>query len=222
MQNQPRLPQIYGDSFYRKTCQELSGYEFPGNKWKGATMLVKVEDGLFLIQRSASMPTHAGQIACVGGGRHGGEEDPVVTGKREFCEETGFGSDDLKVLGLLPPVFTASSSIIIPIVGEYSGTWNDFAHKVKPNEEWDLGFWVGFTEFEKEELWRYGKRVGRETTSFLLFFDLQNAEKKLCGTFKDGNKLPTLWGATARMVWNYLRLVYLDCDTNPGKIENRK
>ena len=130
----------YGDSLYLKTCKDLSGYEFPADNWSGATLLLLVEDGVNLIKRASTMPTHADQIGCFGGRRAKGENDPVEVAKREFNEETGISSDLCEFVGLLPPVYAARKTIIIPSVAKFKGSIKEFNNSVKSNGEWAVSY----------------------------------------------------------------------------------
>jgi len=128
------LPQKYGDSLYLKNCKELSGYPFPKDNWSGATLLVICDEGVLLIKRAATMPTHANQWGCFGGKKQNGESDPRDTATREFTEESGFSLDDIFFEGYLPPVYTGSNSIIIPCVAKFSGGFSSFQTKVISND----------------------------------------------------------------------------------------
>jgi len=66
-------------------------------------------------------------------------------------------------------------------------------------------------------LWFYGNRYGIETASQILFFHLNpdriqyftgSTDAQSVANFSPKAQLPLFWGATARMVWNFLSLCY--------------
>ena len=100
------------------TLQKDSIYQYNSqNKWDGAVVFLFVEDSIFLIQRSDTMPTHAGQVAFVGGHKKDGE-NPVETAKREFVEETSLDASLLEELQILEPQFTSNQNIIYPVLAK--------------------------------------------------------------------------------------------------------
>ncbi|QQS15155.1 MAG: CoA pyrophosphatase [Rhodospirillales bacterium] len=80
--------------------------------------LVDRDEGLtvLLTQRTADMPSHAGQIAFPGGRRHD-DEDAITTALRETEEEVGVPRDLVDVISPIDNYVTGSGYIITPIVG---------------------------------------------------------------------------------------------------------
>src|SRR6185503_13856999 len=81
----------------------LSGIVPVPETWKPASVLVPLVDRasgvtVLLTQRTADMPSHAGQIAFPGGRREPGE-DAVATALRETHEEVGITRDFIEVVG---------------------------------------------------------------------------------------------------------------------------
>lgn len=65
---------------------------------------------LVLIERSAGLRSHPGQIAFPGGGREERDTDLVQTALREAAEEINLAPDGVTVLGMLPAVHLPVSS----------------------------------------------------------------------------------------------------------------
>lgn len=100
----------------------LNGAERPPADLRPAAVLVPLVDrppGLtvLLTQRTADMPSHAGQIAFPGGRHDKRDHDLVATALRETEEEIGVGPDYVDVVGALDNYVTGSGYLITPIVG---------------------------------------------------------------------------------------------------------
>ena len=73
---------------------------------------------LLFTRRSETVETHKGQIAFPGGLCEKGDcEDPAITALRETEEEVGIPRTEIRVIGELPPLLTATRFVIRPIVG---------------------------------------------------------------------------------------------------------
>ena len=99
----------------------------PGRGGRAAAVLVLVGQGpagleVVLVERSATLRTHASQIAFPGGAADPGDVDLVATALREAEEEVGVRPADVQVLGLLPPVHVAVSGFDVTAV---VGWWRD-------------------------------------------------------------------------------------------------
>jgi 8-oxo-dGTP pyrophosphatase MutT (NUDIX family) len=79
------------------------------------------EPELLFIVRTASLPTHAGQIACPGGKRELTDATLTDTALRETTEEVGIPAAAIRVLGLLDDVATPMGFVITPVVGLLRG-----------------------------------------------------------------------------------------------------
>ncbi len=150
------------------------------------------------------MPTHSGQIAFVGGHRGENEEDPWIVAQREFNEETGLSQEMVHFLGYLPPVMTARLQPIVPVLAELLIPTENFLSQVSSNGEWDNCLAYPWSELQKEENWDFGWRNGH-VRSPVLFHGLRPG---LYRSIIDNQQTYLLWGATAAMVWDFLRLYY--------------
>ncbi len=94
----------------------------PPEKLRHAAVLVPIverADGLKLLltERSADLPSHAGQVAFPGGRVDDEDDGPVAAALREAEEEVGLNPGWVDVIGLLTPYLTSSGFKILPVVG---------------------------------------------------------------------------------------------------------
>lgn len=72
---------------------------------------------VLLTQRSADLPSHAGQIAFPGGKVEPHDRDELQTALRETREEIGLDADWIEPLGFLDNYRTGTNFNIVPVVG---------------------------------------------------------------------------------------------------------
>ncbi len=73
---------------------------------------------VLLIQRAATMRSHAGQIAFPGGATDPQDASATATALREAAEEVGLNPDTVHVLAELPALWLPPSGfVVIPVVG---------------------------------------------------------------------------------------------------------
>lgn len=174
------------------------------DEWKGAVLFLCDDEHVYFIKRSEQMPTHGGQIAFVGGHKKEDETNPWEVAQREFEEETGFSRDVINFLGYLPVVLTARLQPIIPVMGKLLIPGQQFMKDVTSNGEWDDCIAYPWKELIVEESWEFAWRNGY-TRSPVLFHPMRR------GTYvpkTHDHHTHLLWGATAYMVWDFLRLYY--------------
>ncbi len=159
-----------------------------------SAVLVPFSDGsdgpeLVFTRRAWHLRSHKGEVCFPGGRLEPGDPDLVTTALRETHEEIDLPPSAVRVVGELDRLTTVSSpSYIVPFVGLIDRSQPltpainevDGILRVSLRELADPGIF-------REELWT---RDGNEMPIF--FFELVG---------------DTLWGATARMVHNLLRLV---------------
>ncbi len=162
------------------------------------------EEHVFLIKRSEGMPSHAGQIAFVGGHKKTGECHPSEVAYREFEEETSLSRNTLEYLGYLPVVMTARLQPIIPVMARLLLSTEKFLAEVKSNGEWDEVLAYPWRELMLEESWEYAWRYGYGRSAVMFHPIRQGRYLPL----EQNVKSHLLWGATAQMIWNFLRLYF--------------
>lgn len=86
-----------------------------------AAVLVPVVDGdqpeLLLTRRSALLRKHAGQVAFPGGMMDATDDSLIATALREAQEEVGIAPQQVRVVGVLPPVTSSTGFAVTPVVG---------------------------------------------------------------------------------------------------------
>jgi 8-oxo-dGTP pyrophosphatase MutT (NUDIX family) len=182
----------------------LEQHTLAPSQWKGAVLFLCNDDHVFLIKRSDSMPSHGGQIAFVGGHRQGDEIDPWDVAQREFEEETHHLRTCIDYVGTLPVVMTARHQPIVPVVARLLMPTEQFLSEIKSNGEWDEVIAYPWSSLLREESWEFAWRHGTSMSPVLFH------------TIRAGAYLPVeknwkphiLWGATANMIWSFLKLYF--------------
>ena len=100
----------------------LNGIVPVPEKYRAASVLVPIvnrasEVTILLTQRTADMPSHAGQVAFPGGRSDPTDVSLVETALRETQEETGIDPAFVTVAGFLDAYETGTGYAILPVVG---------------------------------------------------------------------------------------------------------
>ena len=83
---------------------------------------------LLVLERSATMRSHAGPPAFPGGAQDPEDDGPVAAALREANEEVGLDPSSVDVLGVLPALYLPPSGFVVhPVVG-----WWREPHEVAP------------------------------------------------------------------------------------------
>jgi 8-oxo-dGTP pyrophosphatase MutT (NUDIX family) len=166
----------------------LSGVVPVPETWKPAAVLVPLVNRapgvtVLLTQRTADMPTHAGQIAFPGGRREARDADATATALRETEEEVGIPARFVDVLGAVDLYRTGTGYEITPIVGIVTP---GFTVQADPREVADV-FEVPLEHFLNEVNHKINSRQwqGRERRYYAMPY---------------GDRY--IWGATAGMLKN--------------------
>jgi len=148
-----------------------------------------------LTQRTADMPSHAGQIAFPGGRRQAGE-DAVAAALRETEEEVGIAARFIDVVGAVDLYRTGTGFEITPIVGVLTP---GFTVRADPREVADV-FEVPLEHFLDEVNHKLDSRQyqGRERR----YYAMPYGERYI-------------WGATAGMLKN-LHFILTAKETAPA------
>lgn len=143
-------------------------------------------------------------MAFVGGHKQLEETNPWIVAQREFEEETGQSRDVLEFLGYLPVVMTARLQPIIPVMARLTISGDQFLKEAKSNGEWVDIVGYPWEKLMQEKNWEYAWRNGF-TQSPVMFHTLK------AGSFQTHSKnrhSHLLWGATAGMIWDFLRMYF--------------
>jgi 8-oxo-dGTP pyrophosphatase MutT (NUDIX family) len=186
-----------------RRVREALAKEGPSQPWpwpaEGASQAAVLaalfeEDGearVILTRRAAHLRSHTGEVSFPGG-RLDEEEDALAAALRESAEEVGLDPASVEIVGELSPLATVGSrAAITPFVGVLPER-----PELKANpEEVELAFDVSLAELMRdgvfrEERWQWAGEPDRP----MYFFDLPD---------------DTIWGATARMLYELLELVAL-------------
>ncbi|MEJ3742198.1 CoA pyrophosphatase [Actinomycetes bacterium KLBMP 9797] len=104
-----------------------------GGRPSAVLILLGEQDGepdVLLLQRAATLRTHAGQPAFPGGASDPGDADAVATALREANEEVGLDPTSVTVLASLPPLWISVSNFVVtPVLA-----WWHAPHEVHPRE----------------------------------------------------------------------------------------
>lgn len=155
-------------------------------------VVMRDQPTLLLTERTAHLPTHAGQVAFPGGKIDAGDADAVATALREAEEEVGLWPGHVEVLGTLPVYTTGTAFMVTPVVALV-----DPGHTLRPNPqevaeafEVPLAYLMNPAHHRRHELvWE-----GRLRQWFSM-------------PYHDGRAERFIWGATAGMVRNLYRLL---------------
>ena len=159
-----------------------------------SAVLVVLADGpdgaeVLLTRRSMELNNHRGEVSFPGGRLDPGETYEQAA-LREADEEVGLDPSQVELVGRLHPLATlVSRSWIVPVVGRVAAPLALHGHTA----EVDRVLWVPLHDFTvpgtfREEWWHtgWGERP-------IFFFELDDE---------------TVWGATARMLHQLLRVAY--------------
>lgn len=145
------------------------------------------QDGFLLQKRNPNLIAHPGQIAFPGGVKDPEDRDLLQTALREWTEEMGVSPENLEIIGNYKGQLTHTGYHITPFVAKYSG---DFSFAFNP-EEVDRVILL-----ELDRLWEVpfysiqGRRNPDGPFLEVFYFDIEEG---------------LLWGATARIIVDFLR-----------------
>ncbi|MGD0378414.1 MAG: CoA pyrophosphatase [Acidimicrobiales bacterium] len=179
----------------------FDGFPDPGAPSAVLVALFEVdgETRVVLTRRAAHLRTHTGEVSFPGG-RLDGAETPEAGALREAAEEIGLDAAQVEVVGRLTPLVTFSSTAsITPVVGVLPGAPAVVANPHEVEHVFDVALAeLAADGVFREERWIVPGRtmpvadLGQDGSFPVWFFELPH---------------DTVWGATARMLVELLRLV---------------
>jgi len=164
----------------------------PETQLKCAAVLVplvffKDEWHILYTRRTDRVESHKGQVSFPGGACDDGETTPEQTALREADEEVGIRPEDVQILGKMGSMVTISHFRVTPVVGVIQFP---YAFKTSGAEVARV--------FTIPLLWLAERRNYWE-------FSMPGSERSLIAYHPYDGEL--LWGATARMTLNFLKLL---------------
>ncbi|XGI84354.1 CoA pyrophosphatase [Halorutilales archaeon Cl-col2-1] len=141
--------------------------------------------GVLLTRRSDDLPRHAGQISFPGGRMESDDTDLAETALRELHEEVGMPPEKVDLLGTLDDVTTTTAYSIRPYVGCIS---YPYSFEVQESEVAEL-IHAPVSDLTHPSVYEKRYKNGRDVHYF---------------HYEDY----TIWGATARILAQFLELAY--------------
>jgi 8-oxo-dGTP pyrophosphatase MutT (NUDIX family) len=143
---------------------------------------------LLFILRSATVESHAGQIAFPGGMIDPGDASPLDAALRELEEELGVTRECVEPLGALPELLTVTGFRVIPFVGKL--LLEPERLEFRPNaDEIAEHFWLDLEALQKPGVFRMEAVARGPVRLQTPVFELEGRR---------------VWGATGAMVRNLL------------------
>jgi len=144
---------------------------------------------LLFTRRTDKVESHKGQVSFPGGACDEGETTPEQTALREAEEEIGISADAVKILGRLPNLITVSYFRVTPVVGvvRWPTVFRVGEHEVARVFTIPLG-WLS----QPSNRWQ---------------FEVQGRTRAVIAYHPYDGEL--LWGATARMTVDFLKVLGL-------------
>ncbi len=142
---------------------------------------------LLFTRRTEGLNDHGGQVAFPGGQCDFDDGKAENTALREADEEIGLKAKDVRVLGKVDDVVTVTNYRITPIVGVFEWHYAFFVSTVEVARVFTMPLnWLA----DSKNYWRFQHPEARHPTIAYHPFDGE-----------------LLWGATARITVNFLRVI---------------
>ena len=161
---------------------------------RASAVIIALADGpqgaeVLLTRRSMQLRSHRGEISFPGGRVEPGESFEAAA-LREADEEVALPASRVEIVGYLDPLSTVvSRSFIVPVVGVVQQPPELHAH---PGEV-DRILWVPLIDLARDDTYREEWWGSPPLDRPMFFFDLDDE---------------TVWGATARMLHQLLRVAH--------------
>jgi 8-oxo-dGTP pyrophosphatase MutT (NUDIX family) len=148
---------------------------------------------ILFTKRSDEVKYHKGEISFPGGVADEEDLELIDTALREAHEEIGLKESDVQIIGILDDIVTITEFIVTPIVGlfSYPYPFKVSAREISELIEVPLSHLLDGNSFSEREIFR-------------------GSQKEVVYTYQYGRH--TIWGATARILKQFLDLI-----TSPGR-----
>jgi 8-oxo-dGTP pyrophosphatase MutT (NUDIX family) len=181
------------------TAREL---QVPGRRLAAVLMPLYRHNGdygMLFTKRSDTVYHHRGQISFPGGGHEPQDASLQHTALRESAEEIGLQPDDVRVLGQLDDLLTSNSNYLVrPFVGVIP---YPYAFTLDQRETASLiEVPLAFLQANNPPAEEVREHEGRLVRSF--FFDYEDH---------------VIWGATAKIVKQFLALIEASSSSSPER-----
>ena len=129
----PDWLQPLADQVPKVRAEHFTRFVPPPGGGRDSAVLILFGEGpegpdVLLIERAATMRSHAGQPAFPGGAQDPEDDGPVAAALREAEEEVGLRRDTVEVIGVLPALYLPPSGFVVhPVVA-----WWREPHEVAP------------------------------------------------------------------------------------------
>ena len=147
---------------------------------------------LMYTRRTEKVNSHKGQVSFPGGSREKGDKRAEDTALRETNEEIGLERENTRLLGRLNTIKSISKFVIIPVVARIL---HPFTYRLSQDEV-DRVFTIPLTWLTQKGNYQIqGTRINGNVYEDIVFFNKYDGE--------------LLWGLTARITLDFLRLLEL-------------
>jgi 8-oxo-dGTP pyrophosphatase MutT (NUDIX family) len=146
-------------------------------------------DRILLTKRTETVEHHKGQISFPGGGVHAADADLGVTALRETWEEVGVHPEDVELIGRIDDTITTSNYLVAPYVGVLRRTPYEF---VAQDVEVALILEPPLAHLLDDANLAFEER------------ELQGQTRRTPAYWWGEHRI---WGATARMLYEFLALL---------------
>jgi 8-oxo-dGTP pyrophosphatase MutT (NUDIX family) len=173
--------------------QDRSPKDLPGDRYRRAAVLMPIqerEDGDYLVltKRAEQLNHHRGQVAFPGGRVDANDRGELEAALRESHEEIGIQPSHVRVLGRLDQVTAAADFVVTPFVGVIPPFYQ---FRLNPAET-DAVFSVPIAALMEPQCMVIADHLSSRGEPIYHFY---------CNGWD-------IWGATARIIVQFLDLVY--------------
>jgi 8-oxo-dGTP pyrophosphatase MutT (NUDIX family) len=180
--------------------RSVNRIEMTGNGYRHASVLIPLfekegEPHVLFTKRTWTVDAHKGQISFPGGGVEKSDGTYGQTALRESQEEVGLRQEDVRLLGATDDQVTMASLFLIhPFVGAF-----DFPYPFSLNgDEVDRLIQIPLDAFIKEDILKRDYPVAYQGKTYTT------------DVYHYGEDL--IWGATARIMMNFVEIIKEDID----------